>query len=85
MKYTQKMVLLPEDKYNRLTSTRSASNPSQFSNAATQTSTPERDVKKEMKVEVAPPPPPGLPVKKTIRKRTKTKWIKFVHNSNGDV
>lgn len=100
MKHTQKMVLIPEDKYNRMMS-ETRTPPVQFNDATTQTATTEQETPpppdQEMKVESSPPlkqkvkvktetpPPPGIPIKRTIRKKSRPKWIKFVQDTNGEL
>lgn len=98
MKHTQKMVLIPGDKYNRMMS-ETRTPPVQFNDATTQTATTEQETPpppdQEMKVESPPPliqkvkietpPPPCIHIKRTIRKKSRPKWIKFVQNNNGDL
>lgn len=92
MKHTQKMVLIPEDKYNRMVS-ETRTPPAQFNDASTQVAIPEQEMKIErppsldqkVKVKIETPPPPGIPIKRTIRKKNRPKWIKFVQNNNGDL
>lgn len=92
------MVLIPEDKYYRMMSETRAP-PVQFNDATTQTATTEQETPpppdQEMKVESPPPlkqkvkietpPPPCIHIKRTIRKKSRPKWIKFVQNNNGDL
>lgn len=100
MNHTQKMVLIPEDKYNRMMS-ETRTPPVQFNDATTQTATTEQEtppppdqemkvespppLKQKVKVKIETPPPPGIPIKRTIRKKSRPKWIKFVQNNNGDL
>lgn len=88
MKHTQKMVLIPEDKYNRMVS-ETRTPPAQFNDASTQVAIPEQETPpphdQEMKIERPPsldqkvkvkietPPPPGIPIKRTIRKKNRPK------------